>query len=121
MGNYRSASRGVSAPTARAPDPAYTLLLLNILLQIFDGVATYHGTHRGVHELNALLRAAFEFWGVGVSLLLFKSFACAALGFIYAVCAREVARTALALTAGVYCLLSLMPWLTAFLVFLREV
>ena len=94
-------------------NPLLTLLVLDILLQIFAGVATAQGLRLGLQEGNRLLAAAFSYWGVGLSLLVFKSFACGALVFVYAAAKRKVARTALGAIAVVYCTCSLVPWLVA--------
>ena len=94
-------------------NPLLTLLLLNILLQIFDGVATAQGMSLGIREGNRLLAAAFTYWGVGPSLVIFKAFACGALVFVYAAARQEVARKALGAIAAVYCTCSLVPWFIA--------
>ena len=95
------------------------LLVLNLLLQIFDGIATAQGLQIGIYEGNRLLAAAFSYWGVGLSLVVFKTFACSALVFVYAAARQEVARRALTAIAVVYCTCSLGPWLIAFLAVLR--
>jgi hypothetical protein len=97
-------------------NPLLVLLLLNILLQVFDGVATAQGLRLGIREGNHLLAAAFNYWGVGLSLVVFKTFACGALVFVYAAARREVARKALGAIAAIYCTCSLVPWLVALLV-----
>jgi hypothetical protein len=94
-------------------NPLIVLLGLNILLQVFDGVATAQGLRLGIHEGNHLLAAAFEYWGVGVSLLAFKSFACGALMFVYVAAPPDVARKAFGAIAAIYCACSLVPWLVA--------
>ena len=91
------------------------LLVLNVLLQVFDGVATARGLQLGMHEGNHLLATAFDYWGVGLSLVIFKTFACAALVFVYAAARQEVARKALAAIAVVYGTCSLVPWAVALL------
>jgi len=106
-----SDSRPTSVLTqARAPRSLYDLLLLNIALQLFDGMATYAGVHMGVPEGNQLLCNSFAMWGVGPSLILFKAFACGLLLLLYRNTAERVGRPALMLPAAVYCLLSLLPW-----------
>ena len=94
-------------------NPLFGLLVLNILLQVFDGIATAQGLRIGIHEGNHLLAAAFKYWGVGPTLLVFKTFACGALVFVYAAARQELARKALAAVAIVYCACSLVPWLVA--------
>jgi hypothetical protein len=92
------------------PSPLYDLFLLNIVLQLFDGMATYTGIHMGVPEANQLLCNSFAMWGVGPSLILFKAFACGVLLLLYRNAAEQLGRPALMLLAVVYCLLSLVPW-----------
>ena len=89
----------------------YQLFILNIVLQLFDGMATYFGVHMGVPEGNQLLCNAFVVWGVGPSLLLFKGFACGVLLLLYRHTREELGRSAFTLVAGVYCVFSLIPWL----------
>ena len=99
---------------ARAEVPSslsYDLFLLNIVLQLFDGMATYSGMHMGVLEANRLLRNAFVVWGVGPSLVLFKAFACGMLLLLYRNVDAEIGRPALTLLAAFYCVFSLLPWM----------
>ena len=107
-----SDSRPTSVLTqARSPRSLlYDLLLLNIALQLFDGMATYAGVRMGVPEANQLLCNSFAMWGVGPSLILFKAFACGLLLLLYRYTAERIGRPALMLPAAVYCLLSLLPW-----------
>src|SRR5262249_3788079 len=73
-------------PMAEDPTLAatiYRLLILNLLLQVFDGVATYNGVSIGMQEANPLLRDAFALWGMGLTLLLSKSLSCAVLLVLY--------------------------------------
>ena len=107
-----SASHPVSA---LAKQTAYQLLIANLLLQVFDAVATYNGIALGFREGNPLLRAAFGFWGVGPTLLVLKSFGCTALALIPMAARVELAQAALGILAGVYCSCSLVPWLAMFL------
>ena len=101
---------------SQADDAAivYRLLLLNILLQLFDGIATYSGVHLGIREGNPLLRNAIHVWGVAPGLLVFKAQACALLLIVYRLAGEELARPALGLLAGVYSVCSLLPWLGTF-------
>ena len=92
------------------PGTAHDLFLLNIVLQIFDGMATYSGVRMGVAEGNQLLCNAFAIWGVGPSLLLFKGFACVVLLLLYRHTPEELGRSALILLAALYCMFSLIPW-----------
>lgn len=92
----------------------YHLLLLNLALQLFDGVATYQGMRLGVREANPILVAAFELIGVGPALLLFKAKACGLLVLLHRATPARVGITVLRALAAVYCVLSLGPWLGKF-------
>ncbi len=98
----------------------FQLLLLNLVLQIFDGIATYVGLHIGIHEGNPLLRNAFDVWGVVPALVLFKAQACGLLLFVYWLAGAELATFALGILAAAYCTLSLVPWLCTFVVFIAR-
>jgi len=39
------------------------LVVMNLLLQVWGGLATYYGLSRGVQEGNPLLRSCMEYWG----------------------------------------------------------
>ena len=54
----------------------HQLFLLNLCLQIFDGVATYEGLHHHWSEGNPILLQWMPFIGTGATLLLFKAKAC---------------------------------------------
>jgi len=100
----------------------YSLLLLNVLLQLFDGIATYSGLQLGIREGNPLLHHAFRLWGVAPSLLVFKAQACALLLIVYRLAGEKLARPALGMLAGVYSVCSLIPWLGTFVVlFMRYI
>jgi hypothetical protein len=91
------------------------LFVLNVLLQVFDGVATYGGLQHGFCEANPLLRAAFHLWGVVPALLIFKASAFALLAFVYRVARQPLATPALAALAATYSVCSLIPWLSMLL------
>ena len=100
----------------------YDLFVLNIALQLFDAVATYEGLRVGVHEGNPILVAAFATFGVVPALLLFKAKACGFLFLLNRHPTHRVVATALSFLAGVYCLVSLVPWLGKFLlIFTRNI
>lgn len=86
------------------------LLLLNLFLQLFDGIATYQGLRIGFHEANPLLVAAFGHLGIGTGLLVFKAQACALLLVVYQTAPIHVGIPVMRMLALVYCLLSLGPW-----------
>jgi hypothetical protein len=90
-------------------------VLLNIVLQAFDGLATYQGLSLGVQEGNPLMYSAMLHWGVGETLLGTKGAACAILPLFLLLRQRSLSVWALALTAGVYLLLSFVPWSVIFL------
>jgi uncharacterized protein DUF5658 len=89
---------------------AHYLLVLNLLLQLFDGLATYSGMHLGFGERNPLLRLGFGLWGIGPTLLLCKSFACATLMTIWFSAGPRLATSAFSLLAAVYVVCSFVPW-----------
>ena len=91
------------------------LLVLNIVLQVFDGVATYQGLRLGFEEANPVLVAAFNHLGVAASLLLFKLIACALLFLLHCTAPARVRLGIMRMLAAVYCVLSLGPWLAKFL------
>ena len=102
-------------PARSSGDDLSRLLVLNLLLQVFDGVATYQGLRLGWREANPLLLTAIGAVGVGPALLLFKMKACGLLIFLRRVPPRPIAIAALQVVAFVHCLLSLGPWLGKFL------
>jgi len=68
-----------------------------------------------VREGNPILVTAFATFGVVPALLLFKAKACGFLFLLNRAYAYRVVAPALSFLAGVYCLASLVPWLTKFL------
>jgi hypothetical protein len=92
----------------------YDLFLLNITLQMFDAVATYQGIKMGVNEANPILISAFQVFGVGPALLLFKAKACGLLFLLSRNQRHYLVLPALTLLAGVYFALSLVPWVAKF-------
>ena len=98
----------------------YDLFVLNIALQLFDAVATYQGLRVGVREGNPILVAAFATFGVVPALLLFKAKACGFLFLLNRHYTHRVVAPALSFLAGVYCVVSLAPWLLKFLLLLVD-
>ena len=91
------------------------LLLVNIWLQLFDGLATYLGIAAGYGEGNPLVAASFAHIGVGPALLLAKTSACLCLFVIWRLRGRsELAVPALVGTALTYLMASVAPWSVAF-------
>jgi hypothetical protein len=68
---------------ARAERGLFALLMLNVALQVFDGLATYHGMRVGFGEGNPLLVEAMAVVGPAAALVLTKptpAAACSACG-----------------------------------------
>lgn len=92
----------------------YRLLILNVALQLFDGVATYQGLRLGFKEANPLLIAMFELLGVGLTLVVFKAKACGLLVLLRRVAPPRVGVAVMRGLAAVYCVFSLGPWLAKY-------
>jgi hypothetical protein len=77
----------------------------NLLLQIFDGLFTYHVLSLGVPEANPFVGEAIILWGEIWGLLYWKVLACALLGLVFALRHLRYSLTlkALTLTSTVYC------------------
>lgn len=89
------------------------LVVLNLALQLFDGVATYVGLQVGFREANPLLDWAFGQIGTGTALLLFKLHACACLLLLWHLRGSRLAVPALGMTAIIYAVCSFAPWTAA--------
>jgi hypothetical protein len=96
------------------------LVLLNLALQIFDGVATYVGLGAGFGEGNPLLAWAFEEIGTESALFLFKLQACACLALLWCVRRNWLVAPALVFSAAVYAVCSLAPWTAALAIAQRD-
>jgi hypothetical protein len=83
---------------------ARCLLILNLLLQLFDGVMSYRVLSAGVGESNPLIHTTIVNWGVIQGLFYHKILACVLLILIFVVGRRRelLATQALAITASVY-------------------
>ena len=106
------------------PSPVETvprLVLLNVMLQTFDGLATYQGLSLGFQEGNPVMHAAMVQWGVAETLLGTKGAACLTLPFFLLLRHRRLSVWALTLIAGVYLVLSFVPWLTILLTEARQI
>jgi hypothetical protein len=85
------------------------LVVLNIALQIFDGVATYVGwAEHG--ELNPILSAGFAHFGAGPTLIVAKVLASAFVLLLATTPRRSLATIGLAITFTAYTALSFVPW-----------
>ena len=93
----------------------HQLFLLNIALQLFDGVATYQGLRLQWCEGNPLLVTSMSTLGIGSTLLLFKAKACAFLVVLRRCWRHQEAYDALRVLAVFYTSFSLVPWLVRFM------
>jgi Domain of unknown function (DUF5658) len=80
------------------------LLILNLTLQVFDGLFSYQAFSLGAGEANPLVGAAISSWGVIYGLLYKKILACALLLLIFVLRNRHgvLVRNALVVTASAY-------------------
>jgi len=101
-----------------SPYSIHELFLLNLCLQLFDGLATYYGVGLGWQEGNLLLRNLMEGWGVGWAIVGFKTEACTMLLVLYRLHKCSLSATALVFTAACYFLFSFIPWLFGLLLLL---
>jgi len=99
-------------------DTVNKLLLLNLSLQLFDGVATYQGIALGWKEGNPLLRLMMAHWGAGWALIVFKGWACVMLHLLSRMRNLFVVLTAFWVAALCYLALSFIPWFTRFVLLL---
>ena len=86
------------------------LMVMNLALQVWDGLATYYGLSQGVQEGNPLLRSCMEYWGVGVTLVGAKSAACVFVFSLYKVAYLSLSQWGLVLAAVSYVVGSFLPW-----------
>jgi hypothetical protein len=91
------------------------LFLLNIALQLFDGVATYQGILTPAGEANPILATAMAHLGLGSTLLLFKAKACGWLVILRRMAGRSFVAAALTGVAAAYGVCSFIPWMVRFL------
>ena len=94
------------------------LLIVNLTLQVFDGLFSYQLFSLGAAEANPLVAAAISSWGVVYGLLYKKILACVLLLLIFAFRHRlpSLTRRGLIVTASVYasvtvvCLWKILSW-----------
>lgn len=97
--------------TSREELAVSALVVLNLLLQVFDGVATYVGVGLGFGEGNPLVHQAMTLVGPGPALWAFKLQASACILLVWMLRHRSrLAAPALALTAALYAAFSFGPW-----------
>jgi hypothetical protein len=97
---------------ARQLERVHQLFLLNLCLQLFDGIATWQGMHL-FGEGNPLLLNVMPALGAGTTLLLYKAKACGLLVLLRRLGAVAGARVGdgLVILATVYVTLSFVPWM----------
>ena len=93
----------------------HQLFLLNLCLQLFDGVATYQGLRFHFTEGNPILLSWMPLLGVGPTLLLFKAKACGFLVLLRRLGSRPLVHGSLIGLAAVYTIFSFVPWMTRLL------
>ena len=78
---------------------------LNLLLQIFDGLFTYHVLTLGVPEANPFVRETIATWGEVWGLVYWKVLACVLIGLIFTLrhLREDLTLGALTFTSVVYC------------------
>jgi hypothetical protein len=91
----------------------HQLFLLNLVLQIFDGVATYLGIHLW-GEANPLLAMLMSSFGAGLTLLLFKANACGFLVLLRRLGHHPLVADCLVVLATVYTFFSFIPWMVRY-------
>ena len=91
------------------PTPTFVLVVLNLLMQVFDGIATYVGWEQ-FGEGNPLLRAGFETWGAIPTLFLAKCVAIVLILMVARMQRRTLVAGGLSLTFAAYLAMSFVPW-----------
>jgi hypothetical protein len=90
------------------------LVIANVVLQVFDGIATFVGLSTGlVDEGNPILNTACGIIGVAPTLVLSKLVGIALVFTIWRLRESWLAAPALAFTATFYVVISVMPWVAA--------
>ena len=90
----------------------HQLFLLNLCLQIFDGIATYQGLRFNWNEGNPLLLSWMPYIGVGTTLLIFKVKACGFLVILRWLAKEPLVYEAFVVLATVYAFFSFIPWMS---------
>jgi hypothetical protein len=90
----------------------HQLFLLNLCLQIFDGVATYQGLNHRWSEGNPLLNSWMPYLGTGATLLLFKAKACGFLVILRRLADAPFVYESMVALATVYTFFSFIPWMS---------
>lgn len=85
------------------------LVILNLALQVFDGVATYVGWEQH-GEMNPILSAGFESFGAGPTLVVAKVIAILFVLVLAMTPRRSLGAIGLGITFTAYTALSFVPW-----------
>ena len=85
------------------------LVVLNLALQLFDGIATYIGWQQH-GEMNPILSAGFDHFGAGPTLFVAKATAILFVFVLASTPRRSLATGGLALTLTAYTVFSFVPW-----------
>ena len=95
------------------------LLVVNLLLQLFDGLASYHIISAGVPEENPIVASAIANWGVSGGLLYSKALGCALVVLIFLLRHKVevIATHGLTVLAYVYSCLGVFLMVTMVLLF----
>jgi hypothetical protein len=90
-------------------DRLAVLVVLNLALQLFDGIATYIGWEQH-GEMNPILAAGFHHFGAGPTLLIAKLSAVMFVLILAATPRRTLATIGLGITLTAYTAFSFLPW-----------
>lgn len=85
------------------------LVVLNLALQVFDGIATYVGWQQH-GEMNPILLAGFDRFGAGPTLVAAKVIAMIFVMILATSPRRRLGIVGLAITLTAYTTLSFVPW-----------
>ncbi len=96
----------------RSERTVHQLFLLNVALQVFDGIATYQGLQHDFQEGNPLLVALMGVFGVAGALLIMKVKACGLLVVLRRYPGQPFVAESLVVIAVTYGSLSFFPWLS---------
>lgn len=89
------------------------LVLVNLALQVLDGVATLVGLHAGIGEGNPLIASTVAHLGPAPALCLFKLEAAGCVLLLWRLRRSPLAVPALVFCATVYVVCALGPWTAA--------
>jgi hypothetical protein len=93
------------------PNTVKGLILLNIGLQVFDGLASYKGVQLGIPEGNPWVVFLTEQWGLEWALFVLKGGVCAILLAMSGLRHHPWISVGLAITAALYFVVSFLSWI----------